>query len=149
MKKTLFKFNKFVITNFTGTLVETFILWLLSNFVFGTYAGKYIAAPTISFEFAVLNNFSFSYFWIWKERVQKRPKDFFRKFLFYNVNCAIIFLLRLGLIIIVERLFRLHVVYCNLIALAITGILNYFVQDKLIFRKKNLKEQYFEEIHNR
>ena len=145
MKKIFLKFNKFVFTNITGTIVETFILWLLSNFIFGTYIGKYIIAPTISFEFAVLNNYSFSYFWIWRERVQKRPKDFFRKFLFYNINCAITFLLRLGLIILIERIFRLHVVYCNLIALAFSGRLNYFIQDKLIFRKKNLQEQYLDE----
>lgn len=136
MKIPFLKINKFVLTNFTGTLVETVILYLLANFVFDNYVGKYIVATTIAFEFAVFNNYTLSYFWIWKERVHNKAKDFFQRFFFYNINCTITFLIKLGLIILIERVSHLHVVYCNLIALIFTGILNYYIQDKLIFRKK-------------
>jgi putative flippase GtrA len=133
------KFNKFVLTNFCGTIVDTIVLWYSSNFLFHNYTGKYVLAPTISFEFAVLNNYILSYFWIWNERVHKKTKDFFQRYFFYNINSTITFIIKLGLIIGIERISHFHVVYCNLIALGFTGILNYYIQDKLVFRKAKIK----------
>lgn len=128
------KFRRFVVTSFTGTIVDTFFLWSFSNFVFQSYTGKYVLAPTISFEFAMFSNYLTSYFWIWKERVKFRKGDFIKRLVFYNLNCALAFAVKLGLIIFIERVSHLHVVYCNLIALTFTGLINYHIQDKMIFR---------------
>lgn len=130
----LANFSKFIVNNFTGTLIDTFILWLLSTFYFETHFGKYVIAPAISFEIAMIKNFFTSYFWIWNERVEKKYREFFRKFLLYKVNCLFTFLGKLGLILIIDAFTDLNVVYCNLIALMLTGFANYFIQDKMIFR---------------
>lgn len=134
-KKQLVKMWRFLFSNFTGTLVDTFFLWLFSTFVFESYTGKYIISPAISFEIAMLKNYVMSYFWIWNENHSFRWKDFLKKLLYYNINAVLAFIIKLGLIIIIERLTHLNVVYCNLIALMFTGIINYVVQDKLIFRR--------------
>lgn len=134
-KLPLVKFRKFVLSNFTGTLVDTFFLWLFSNYFFSSYTGKYIAAPAISFEIAMFKNYMTSYFWIWKERVELKKGDFFKRLLYYNLNSALAFLVKLGLIIFIERLTHLHVVFCNLIALIFSGLINYYIQDKMIFRR--------------
>ena len=126
-------FGKFVSTNAIGTVVDTVTLWLLATFVFESKTEQYVLGPIISFELAVLNNFSLSYFWIWKGRVQKTVKDYARRFLFYNLNCFLVFLLKLLLLLAVAFLFGLNVVYCNLIALSITGLVNFLIQDRLIF----------------
>jgi putative flippase GtrA len=126
-------FAKFVSTNAVGTVVDTVTLWFLATFVLESQTEQYVLGPIISFQLAVLNNFSLSYFWIWKGRVQKTLKDYARRFLFYNLNSFLVFLLKLLLLLVVAFLFELHVVYCNLIALSVTGLVNFLIQDKLIF----------------
>ena len=125
---------KFIVNNFTGTIIDTLILWLLSAFYFKTHTGKYIIAPAISFEIAMTKNFFTSYFWIWHERVQKKYGEFMKKFFLYNVNCFFTFLGKLGLILLIDAFTEMNVVYCNLIALLLTGFANYLIQDKMIFR---------------
>jgi putative flippase GtrA len=127
-------FAKFVSTNAVGTVVDTVTLWLLTTFLLESQTEQYVLGPILSFQLAVLNNFSLSYFWIWKGRVKRTIRDFVRRFLFYNLNSFLVFLLKLLLLLIVAVLFQLHVVYCNLIALSITGLVNFFIQDKLIFK---------------
>lgn len=126
--------RRYVLSNFTGTLIDTFFLWVFSRYVFDSYYGKYVIAPFLSFEIAMLNNFINSYFWIWGDRVTKRPKDFLIRLFFYNINAVAVFFLKVGLILLIEILFGLDVVICNLIALVFTGILNLILQDKLIFK---------------
>lgn len=125
---------RYVLSNFTGTVIDTFFLWIFSRYVFDSYYGKYVVAPFLSFEIAMLNNFINSYFWIWKDRVAKSPKDFVIRLFFYNVNAVAVFFIKAGLILLVEFLFGLDVVLCNLIALLFTGIINLVMQDKLIFK---------------
>ena len=60
---------KFVLGNLIGTLVDTFVLWVFSHFVFDGYVGEVIISPVISFECAVLVNFLLSYHFIWRDRV--------------------------------------------------------------------------------
>ncbi len=129
-------FAKFVSTNAIGTAVDTLALWLLVTFAFESYVEEYIVAPTISFQVAVLNNYSLSYFWIWRGRVRKKIPDFFRRLLVYNVNSLLVFVLKLALLVAISYLLSLHVVLCNLIALTVTGLLNFALQDKLIFKQQ-------------
>jgi putative flippase GtrA len=129
------KMGLYIYNNITGTILETGILYFLSNQVFHTYTGKYIVSTFISFEITMVKNYLFSYFKIWNESVQKNVKDFFKRMLYYNTNMAASFGVKLLIILFIERLFHLHVVYCNLLAMLFTGILNYLIQDKLIFRK--------------
>lgn len=126
--------RRYVFSNFTGTLIDTFFLWLFSRYLFDSYYGKYIIAPFLSFEIAMLKNFINSYFWIWGDRVIKSPKDFLTRLFFYNINAVAVFFIKAGIILLTEILFGLDVVLCNLIALVFTGIINLILQDKLIFR---------------
>lgn len=133
-----FRFQKFFVTTFSGTIIDTLVLWTLATYAFHSYLGQYIIAPTISFEIAVLNNFAFSYFWIWKERVARTRKDYAFRFLLYNVNAVAVFLVKIVLLVTVEMLTGLHVVYCNLIALCFTGLLNFYLQHNLIFAQSRI-----------
>ncbi len=129
-------FAKFVSTNVLGTVVDTLALLLLATFVMETYIEEYILAPSLSFELAVINNYSLSYFWIWRTRVEKTVPDFLRRFFFYNLNSLLVFIFKLLLLVLISALLGLHVVYCNLIALTITGTVNFLLQDRLIFTKE-------------
>ena len=66
-KALVLRFPKFFISSLGGTLVDMGVLFVLSEFVFDRYFGEYILAPFISFECAVLTNFIFSFFFVWKD----------------------------------------------------------------------------------
>lgn len=81
-----------------------------------------------------------SYFFVWKDRTRDGPDAsvgrFFRLYLKYNLTNSTVFLLRLGLLLLVERFTGWDVVICNLTAMLFSGILNFIIDNLLIFRKR-------------
>lgn len=136
MWRTLVRFLKYSGTSLVGTLVDTLVLWILSDLVFTKgYWGEYIVSPAISFQCAVMTNFMISYFYVWKDR--KKTRNPFLTFLYYDLSCTTVFLLRLGLLLLVERIFGWDVVICNLVAMCVTGIINFIMNNQVIFRKRH------------
>lgn len=136
MWRTLVRFLKYSGTSLAGTLVDTFVLWILSDLVFTKgYWGEYVVSPAISFQCAVITNFLISYFYVWKDR--KKTRNPFLTFLYYDLSCTAVFLLRLGFLLLVERIFGWDVVICNLVAMCVTGIINFVMNNQVIFRKRH------------
>jgi putative flippase GtrA len=48
-----------------------------------------------------------------------------------------VFLFRLGVLLLIERFTGWDVVICNLAAMCFSGILNFAINNLLIFKKKN------------
>lgn len=136
MWRTLVRFLKYSGTSLVGTLVDTFVLWILSDLVFTKgYWGEYVVSPAISFQCAVITNFLISYLYVWKDR--KKTRNPFLTFLYYDLSCTAVFLLRLGFLLLVERIFGWDVVICNLVAMCVTGIINFVMNNQVIFRKRH------------
>ena len=136
MWRTLVRFLKYSGTSLAGTLVDTLVLWILSDLVFTKgYWGEYVVSPVISFQCAVITNFLISYFYVWKDREKTRSP--FLTFLYYDISCTAVFLLRLGFLLLVERIFGWDVVICNLVAMCVTGIINFIMNNQVIFRKRH------------
>lgn len=136
MWRTLVRFLKYSGTSLAGTLVDTLVLWILSDLVFTKgYWGEYVVSPAISFQCAVITNFLISYFYVWKDR--KKTRNPFLTFLYYDLSCTAVFLLRLGFLLLVERIFGWDVVICNLVAMCVTGIINFVMNNQVIFRKRH------------
>lgn len=136
MWRTLVRFLKYSGTSIAGTLVDTLVLWILSDLVFTKgYWGEYVVSPAISFQCAVITNFLISYFYVWKDR--KKTRNPFLTFLYYDLSCTAVFLLRLGFLLLVERIFGWDVVICNLVAMCVTGIINFVMNNQVIFRKRH------------
>ena len=136
MWRTLVRFLKYSGTSLVGTLVDTLVLWILSDLVFTKgYWGEYVVSPAISFQCAVVTNFLISYFYVWKDR--KKTRNPFLTFLYYDLSCTAVFLLRLGFLLLVERIFGWDVVICNLVAMCVTGIINFIMNNQVIFRKRH------------
>lgn len=133
--QTIQRFGKFFATNLTGTAVDTVALWLLSRLVFESHVGRYVVAPTISFELALINNFIISYFWTWAGRVGRSPAEFLYRFALYNQSAALVFLLKLILLNAIAFFVDIDVVILNLLALIVTGLINFFLQDRFVFRQ--------------
>jgi putative flippase GtrA len=141
MAKFLIRYAKFAGTSAVGSIVDTLVLWLLSDQIFtGGYWGEYIISPLISFQCAVSVNFMISYFYVWKDRTRKRSdasvRRFFRLYGAYNLSSSAVFLFRLGVLLLIERFFGWDVVICNLVAMCFSGIINFSINNLLIFKKK-------------
>lgn len=136
------KIASFMASNMIGTVVDTTVLWVFSTYMFDHYVGKYIISPVISFECAVIANFLCSYYFIWRNRVTRHSVgSFFRHYLGYNISCTGVFIIKMGLILLIERATGgWNVVICNLIALCISGLLNFYLGERVIFRKKRIKD---------
>ena len=99
------RFPKFIGVNAIGTLVDTIVLWLFSHFLFESYIGEYIISPIISFECAVFSNFVFSFFFVWRDRrYRNQRKAFIHKYLIYNISSSAVFLLKMGILLIIEAI---------------------------------------------
>lgn len=130
------KYLEFVVTRVFGTGVDTLVLWICSHFIFSSYWGTYVVSPIISFEFAVLSNFLWSYCWIWKSRIgNKSKKNFFNRFILFNLSSVAGFLIKMLFLLLFEKIFGWDVVICNLVALLISGVFNYFLTDVWVFRE--------------
>ena len=142
MLRVLIRYVKFMGTSVIGTVVDTLVLWLLSDFIFTEgYWGEYVISPVISFQCAVAANFIISYFYVWKDRTltdtDRSFKRAFRLYLTYNLSASAVFMLRLGVLLLIERFTGLDVVVCNLIALCISGILNFSIYNLFVFKKNS------------
>lgn len=128
---------KFVLGNLIGTLVDTFVLWVFSHFVFEGYVGEVIISPVISFECAVLVNFLLSYHFIWRDRVPNMTaKSFWHRFWPYNASCIGGFLIKMGALMLIQYLTKWDVVICNLLALCVSGTFNFMMNEFVVFRKR-------------
>lgn len=130
------RFPKFVGVNAIGTIIDTAVLWLFSHFVFDGYVGEYVISPVISFECAVMSNYLFSYFGVWRER--RSTGSFVLKYIMYNISSSLVFAMKLGVILLLEHLFGWNVVICNLAALCLSGLINFSLSEWVIFRKKQV-----------
>ena len=139
MVPVLLRYIKFLGASAAGTAVDMLLLWMLSDFVFKAgYVGEYILSPLISFQCAVLVNYTVFYFYVWKDRVASlRSVSFFlRRYLRYNLSCSTVFLLRYGIILLIGRFTSWDVVICSILAMCVSGIINFILTNYLVFRSK-------------
>ncbi len=139
-KLILHRFPKFVAGNVLGTLVDTLVLWVFSHLVFHRYVGKVIISPIISFEFAVFTNFLVSYYLTWKDRISHHSgKSFLKHYGAYNASCTGGFLIKMGLLLLIQALTKWDVVICNLLALCVSGAYNFTMNELVIFKKRKVE----------
>lgn len=140
MRRVLIRYLKFMGTSVVGTIVDTLVLWILSDFIFTKgYWGEYLISPAISFQCALTANFLISYFYVWKDRTVvsgASAKRFFKLYFSYNLSGSAVFLLRLGALLIIEKFTGWDVVICNLMAMCVSGVLNFAINNMVIFKKK-------------
>jgi len=143
-KKQVFKQAlKYFVTTLLGTATDTIVLWIISTYwLDGNHVQKYVFSPMISFECAVIVNYLTAFFYVWRDRIAKRTKGaFFGHFWKYNISCIGAFFLKMMILNAIALAFKWPAFVCNLIALTFSGILNFSLNEFLIFAKKDKKPQ--------
>ena len=138
MVKLIFRYLKYLGTSLAGTIVDTLVLWVLSDLVFrDKYWEEYILSPIISFQCAVVVNFMIFYFYVWRDRTREYSgiRVFFRRFISFDLSTTTVFLIRLALLLLIEKIFGWDVVLCNIVAMCFSGIINFLMNNLVIFKK--------------
>ena len=132
------RYLKFASSTLVGTAVDMLVLWLCAHYLLdGSYWREYILSPFISFECAVIANFVVAYYGVWRDRVSKHTfRSFMRHYGGYNISCTGAFLVKMAALLLFERIFGWDVLWCNIAALCVSGLLNFFMNEKVVFRKK-------------
>ena len=134
----LARYIKFMLSTLGGTAVDCLVMWLLAEVIFAQsdVVGLFVA-PTVSFECAVFTNYTLAYFFVWKDRVGERSaRGFWTRFLPYNVSCIAAFVIKMVPFVLIRHFASLNVVLCNLIALCLSGIFNFVMNEWVIFSKR-------------
>lgn len=147
----LMRFAVFSITSGAGTLVDLGLhWWLSSSFYQDKYWWGFWLSPVISFEAAVLTNFLIAYYLVWKERISRRDtRSFFRHYAGYNATATGVFCVKLvimqgfHLLFIALNWFQgttYEPVLCNLLAMCLSGILSFVLNEYVVFKKPVRKD---------
>lgn len=135
----ILRYLKFMLSTLAGTAVDCAVMWLLAEKLFTeNEMAQLFIAPSVSFECAVFTNYVLAYFFVWKDRVKDRSlRNFFLRFFPYNVSCIAAFLIKMIPFVLIRHFAGLNVVACNLLALAVSGLFNFIMNEWVIFRKKS------------
>ncbi len=120
---------KFLLVGFTGVLVNTSILWLLTDKL-GIF---YIISGIISTESAIISNFLLNNFWTWNHK--NKNYSFINRFLLFNI----VSVMGLGITVFFLWFFTelgIYYLLSNLIGIAIATVWNYLMNDKITFKIK-------------
>lgn len=143
VRSLLLRYIKFAASTLAGTAVDMLVLWLCSHVLLPeNYWAEYLLSPFLSFECAVLTNFTIAYFFVWKDRIsQISLRSFLRHFTGYNLSCVSAFLIKMSILLVLEWAFHWDVLLCNIVALCFSGLLNFFMNEQVVFSKKRMPKQ--------
>ena len=133
----LLDYIKLAVSTLCGTTVDMLLLWVCSHYLFTDYFGQYILSPSISFEGAVLTNYVVACHFVWHNRVSGESLKYkVLRFFGYNVSCLSGFAVKMGFLLLLQRLFAWDVLICNIVALVFSGLFNFVIQEFVVFRTK-------------
>lgn len=131
------RYLKFLASTLAGTAVDMLVLWLCADVLLpATYGMRYILAPCLSFECAVVTNFTLAFFFVWYDRVSRVSLcSYFRHLVGYNLSCIGAFLVKMAILLLLARIFQWHVLLCNVVALCFSGLINFLMNERVVFAR--------------
>jgi dolichol-phosphate mannosyltransferase len=130
----LHRFCAFSIVGLSGVVVDTFILFVLSDPVtlgFGLTRSKIVAA-----EVAIFNNFIWNDLWTFRDLAKNQPgwSSCYKRFLKFNVICFSGLILNVVILNVLFNLFSVNRYIANLTAILIVSLWNFFLNVQMSWR---------------
>jgi len=124
------RFLKFGTVGASGTVVNIGVLYLAQEYVFNTVQSTEIRlnlSLVLAIFLATLNNFFWNRLWTWADRKQHHHRPWLAQFGQYTLACWLSIVLQL----LFTNLLAPHFYYqiANLIAIALTSVLNFLLND--------------------
>jgi putative flippase GtrA len=121
------RFIRFNVVAVLGIGVRLLIAWALVSGL-GLH---YLVGTTLAIEASILHNFFWHLHWTWGRSVDH---VFFRCVAFHASNGLVTFLGAMVLMPMLVGSLGLHHLVANFIAICFTGLLNFYLGDRLVFR---------------
>jgi dolichol-phosphate mannosyltransferase len=122
------RFLKFSLVGFSGVLVNTGLLYVLT-----AYLGVvYFISSIFAIELSILSNFLLNDIWTWRDRTKK---TFWKRLLQYHISVGITaVLVNWVILILLTEFFGLYYMISNLIGIACGTLANYLINDLWTFK---------------
>ncbi len=131
-KKVLARLLQFHLVAWGGTLVNLGVMWLLK----GRLNVHVILAGALGIETAIVHNFTWHYFFTWRDRVDRTAKDYFLRLVRYNlVTASIDFVVNLGILWALTTYAGVHYLVAHLAGMLAGPVFKFFANEFLIFRR--------------
>ncbi|GAB4121351.1 MAG: GtrA family protein [Sideroxydans sp.] len=136
------RFLKFGTVGASGTVVNIGVLYVGQEHLFRTVTPLELQlnlSLALAIFLATLNNFFWNRLWTWRDRVQRRPRPWLVQFGQYTLSCGVSIVLQ----ILFTNLLAPHFYYqiANLIAIGVTAVVNFLLNDLWTFGRAHLKRQ--------
>lgn len=121
------KLLRYCLSTMGGILAETILLWFLATKVWADWElGKTVVAPTLGFELCLLVNYGMVRYFVWRDRKPSLWR--------FHVSNVSVYFVKMLFLIPVHYISGVNIVICNFIAMALAGLLNFVLNDKVVFR---------------
>lgn len=132
-KKTGSRILRFQLVAWGGTLVNLLVLWLTK----GVLGIPLLPAGALAIEVAIVHNFTWHYFFTWRERVGRNLPDYGRRLFQYNlVTASIDFTVNLGVLWILAAFAGVHYLVADLAGMLAGPFFKFLANEFFIFGKE-------------
>jgi putative flippase GtrA len=147
------RFLKFGTVGASGIVVNQGVLYLAKEYWFPIVAANghvdYVQlnlALALAIFFATLNNFFWNRLWTWADRRQRYDRPIYIQFGQYTLSCGV----SIALQVLFTNLLAPHIYYliANLIAIVVSSILNFLLNDIWTFGRLKLAGSVSEKPHD-
>lgn len=122
------KLVRYCISTLGGIAAETILLWVLSDIVWPDWEfGVSVVGPTLGFELCLLVNYSAVHYFVWRERQSSLWR--------FHVSNASVYCVKMLFLLSIRYISGVDIVLCNLLAMGLAGLLNFILNDTVVFRK--------------
>lgn len=132
----------FQLVAWAGTLVNLGALWLLKGFL----DVPLVLAGACAIELAIIHNFTWHYFFTWKDRVGRTVGDYLFRLLKYNlITASIDFFVNLGVLFALTKYAGVHYLLSDIAGMIAGPVFKFIANEYLIFKKGENLEKGWEE----
>ncbi len=130
------RLKRFIIIGSSAAAVNFLAMILFVEvFAFNTYVLKNLA-NCVSIEISVLYNFLCCRTWTWSDAPKRQGVGLLAQFAFFNLAALGSILIRVIIFAILDKA-GVHYLLNVFIGIVVTAIMNFFLYDKLIFRRED------------
>lgn len=128
-KAFLLQLIKFVIVGAIGTLINTSVLFLLTEF----FKIIYLISEVFGFTLATISNYVFNKIWTFEENIQVK---IIRKYIQYFIVCLLSLILNLIVLYLLVEFFDFWYILAEIVAIMVSFVINFIGSKFWIFHDK-------------
>ena len=127
---TAIRFVKFGIASTSGTLVNTFVLWIGHRLVLLPLAAASPAALIVT----ILNNFLINERWTWRHKPVAGKGDFWNRLARFYISSSTGACVNFILLLILSKALGVHYLAANIAGGTVGSLVNFYISDRWVFR---------------